>query len=150
MGAVVADVLPGPGFGGPEIVQLAAEAVGWWIRDEHGILWIRKGSVHHAWHDAPVPMAEISDEELVTIEGRRPERTRITSALDARGMDGPEVDEALGVANALDTVVDSWEAGEVVPSLEEVRRLAFLTGFSVSWFFGPPVRSLEGVFICRR
>ena len=79
-----------------------------------------------------------------------PERTRITSALDARGMDGPEVDEALGVANALDTVVDAWVAGEEVPTMEEVRRLAFLTGYSVSWFFGGPLPTLEGVFICRR
>lgn len=148
-------VVPGPGFGGPEIVQIVAEAVGWWIRDEHGILWIRKGSVHHEWHDAPVPMAEISEVEREVLDEleagtMRPERTRITSALDARGMDGPEVDEALGVANALDTVVDSWEAGEAVPSAEELRRLAFLTGYTVSWFFGGPMPTLEGVFICRR
>lgn len=142
-------VVPGPGFGGPSIVQLAAEASGWWIRDEHGILWVRVRSAE-GWHDSPVPMAEISEEELLELEGRRPERTRITSALDRWSMDGPEVDEALGVADALDTVVDSWEAGSSSPSIEELRRLAFLTGFSVSWFFGPPMATLEGVFICRR
>lgn len=46
-----------------------------------------------------------------------------------------EVDEALGVADAFDTVVDSWEAGETIPSEEQVRRIATLTGFPIGWFY---------------
>lgn len=115
----------------------------WWHRDEHGILWVRCAG-RDGWHDSPVPMAEGELPEGV------PERTRITTALDRCGLDGPEVDEALGVANALDTAVDEWERGDLVPSGDELRRLAFLTGVQPRWFFGPAMPTLEGVFICRR
>jgi hypothetical protein len=60
---------------------------------------------------------------------------RITIALDALGLDGPEVDEALGVHTALDTVVDAWEAGAAVPTVTDLRRLCTLTGKILAWFY---------------
>jgi hypothetical protein len=50
---------------------------------------------------------------------------RITIALDARGLYGPEVDEACGAA---EPDVDLWEAGKLYPTWEQVLLLAKLTG----------------------
>lgn len=50
---------------------------------------------------------------------------RITRALDARRLDGPEVDEACG---AHEPDVDLWEAGKLYPTWEQVVLLAKLTG----------------------
>ena len=79
----------------------------------------------------------------------RPHPSAITCALDSRGFDGPEVDEALGVNDALDTVVDAWEAGTLVPTSDDVRRLAMLTGYSPHFFYRPAPEA-ERVFICGR
>jgi hypothetical protein len=50
---------------------------------------------------------------------------RITAALDARGLHGPEVDVACGAA---EPDVDLWEAGKLYPTWEQVVLLAKLTG----------------------
>lgn len=50
---------------------------------------------------------------------------RITVALDAKGLDGPEVDAACGAA---EPDVDLWEAGVLYPTWEQVQRLAALCG----------------------
>lgn len=49
--------------------------------------------------------------------------------------------------DALDTVVDAWEDGTLVPSSEDVRRLAMLTGYSPHFFYRP-MPEAEQVFIC--
>ncbi|WP_372672609.1 zinc finger domain-containing protein [Amycolatopsis kentuckyensis] len=56
---------------------------------------------------------------------------RITQALDLRGLYGPEVDEACGVA---EPQVDMWEAGELYPAWEALVLLAELTDFPVEFF----------------
>lgn len=59
---------------------------------------------------------------------------RITLALDAMGLDGPEVDEACGAA---EPDVDRWEAGELYPTWQQLQLLSKLTGFAVKAFFLP-------------
>lgn len=76
---------------------------------------------------------------------KTPEPSRITCALDACGLYGPEVDEACGVA---EPAVDLWESGELVPTYEQIERLAALTGYAVRFFYGEPMPSVEGMFIC--
>lgn len=56
---------------------------------------------------------------------------RITQALDLRGLYGPEVDEACGVA---EPQVDMWEAGELYPAWESLVLLAELTDFPPEFF----------------
>ena len=50
----------------------------------------------------------------------------ISLALDARALEGPEVDLACGVE---EPVVDLWEAGEIYPSFDQLCALAKLTEF---------------------
>jgi transcriptional regulator with XRE-family HTH domain len=59
----------------------------------------------------------------------------ITIALDADGLDGPEVDEACGVP---EPGVDMWEAGTLYPSFEQLCALAKLTGKSPGYFMNRP------------
>lgn len=78
---------------------------------------------------------------------------RITWALDmpqapgAEGpLEGPGVDEFCGVQ---EPTVDLWETGEVIPSEEELARLAELTGYSLEWFYRPVLDlSGPGTFMC--
>lgn len=56
---------------------------------------------------------------------------RITYALDSRGLDGPEVDEAC-LAHEPD--VDRWEAGLLYPTFEQLLALAKLTHFPAHFF----------------
>jgi DNA-binding transcriptional regulator YiaG len=72
---------------------------------------------------------------------------RITMALDLRNLHGPAVDAALGVP---EPTVDQWEAGELVPTAWDVRRLAALTGFPVLWFHLADTRVVDpgSVFVC--
>lgn len=77
-----------------------------------------------------------------------PVPARITTALDLRGLYGPEVDEACGVA---EPAVDQWEAGEIEPTPEQVARLAELTGFPVAFFYEPVTPGEYGpAWICDR
>lgn len=55
----------------------------------------------------------------------------ITAALDAKGLYGPEVDEACGVE---EPTVDLWEAGQVYPTWEQLCALAELCQ-ARPWFF---------------
>lgn len=61
---------------------------------------------------------------------------RITLALDARGLEGPDVDAACGAA---EPDVDRWEAGELYPTWEQLKLLSNLTGLALRFFFLPPV-----------
>lgn len=135
-------VVRGP-WATPKVRQTIGEGTGrWWQRDEAGALWVAipYGSVVKA----PVPMADLT----APTGDRPPTPARITMALDRWGMDGPEVDEALGVADAFDTVVDSWEAGQVVPTVDDVRRLATLAAMLPHWFYKPELPLMEVGFMC--
>lgn len=74
-----------------------------------------------------------------------PTPERITAALDIRNLYGPEVDEALG---GQEPMVDEWETGERVPTGEQVRALARLTGFPVDFFYLQPPPPLPGGWLC--
>jgi hypothetical protein len=60
----------------------------------------------------------------VQYAGRTPTRERITVALDAAGLFGPDVDVALG---GLEPMVGEWEAGTRVPTFAQVELLAAVT-----------------------
>lgn len=70
---------------------------------------------------------------------------RITQALDMCDLDGPEVDIACG---GVEPMVDEWEAGTRVPTLDQLGRLSFLTGFPVGFFYRPPSDSVFVGYIC--
>lgn len=91
--------------------------------------------------------ARILQEEERLLRDERPVPAWITMALDGEGLDGPEVDIACG---AVGPAVDLWECGVEVPSPEQIRLLAKLTGCSVAFFFQPfePGPILPGMFIC--
>jgi transcriptional regulator with XRE-family HTH domain len=77
--------------------------------------------------------------------GKTPTPERITQALNLRELYGPEVDEALG---GEEPMVDEWESGERIPTLEQVQALAELTGFTVRYFYLPPPPALGPGWIC--
>lgn len=84
------------------------------------------------------------------VAGRiRPVPYRITQALDLHGLYGPEVDVACG---GEEPMVDEWEAGTRVPTLDQLHKLAALTRFPIDFFFSPaPAQEISGVgFVCRR
>jgi hypothetical protein len=63
---------------------------------------------------------------------------RITLALDARGLYGPEVDDQVGTYEGNpEGDVDAWELGEAVPKRWQVLLLAELTGMLASFFYRP-------------
>jgi hypothetical protein len=73
--------------------------------------------------------------------------SRITAALNARALYGPEVDTACGV---LEPAVDEWEAGTRRPTWEQLVALAALTDFPVGFFFRAPARRTGPIFLCSR
>jgi hypothetical protein len=75
----------------------------------------------------------------------RPEPSRITCALDLRGLYGPDVDTACGTT---EPHVDRWEADTEAPTPGQVEKLAALTGFPVAFFYGPPVDPVGHLFVC--
>jgi hypothetical protein len=74
-----------------------------------------------------------------------PTPKRITMALDLAELYGPEVDEALGVE---EPTVDMWEAGLIVPTREQIHRLAMLTGWPWRFFYMPEPVAVQGGWIC--
>jgi len=135
-------VAQGP-WSGPAVVQTAEQPRGRWWKRVDGVLWVWCG-------DGRLRRAPVEPVELKwPLPDRPPNVDRITCALDLRMMDGPEVDEALGVADALDTVVDAWEAGEAVPTQDEIRRLARLTGMLPAWFYNGSLPKADQAFVCR-
>jgi hypothetical protein len=72
---------------------------------------------------------------------------RITVALDARGLEGPEVDAACGV---VEPVVDLWEAGVLLPTVGQVEKLAELTGMAAAFFYEMEPLPAGRTFICSR
>jgi hypothetical protein len=74
-----------------------------------------------------------------------PVPARITRALDLRLLDGPGVDIACGV---VEPAVDLWEAGELVPTREQIGLLAKLTGFPPEYFYAPVEPETSRAFLC--
>jgi len=82
--------------------------------------------------------------------GRRlPVPARITMALDANELYGPEVDQACGVE---EPAVDRWEAGTLIPTPEQIVALAALTRQPPEFFYEPiePGERHTRSFICDR
>lgn len=77
--------------------------------------------------------------------GKAPTPERITMALDSCELYGPEVDESLG---GEEPMVDEWESGARIPTVEQVQALAQLTNFPVRFFYLPPPLALSGGWIC--
>ena len=76
---------------------------------------------------------------------RPPTPERITLALDFAGLEGPEVDWALG---GEEPMVDEWEAGVRVPDFTQIQALAGLTGWPVKFFYLPAPPPLPGALLC--
>lgn len=129
---MTSEVVPGPWGTRPVKQHIGPGTQRWWARLDNGKLavWCRHDA-HRGIREAPVPLAPLTEPLPV----RPPNRDRITLALDLHGLEGPEVDEALGVNDGSDTVVDAWEAGTIVPSHDDIRRLATLTGFLPHFFY---------------
>ena len=85
------------------------------------------------------------DQDALLTGPPRPEPSRITCALDACGLYGPEVDIACGTT---EPHVDRWEAGAEHPTPAQVELLAALTSFLPAFFYGPPVEPVEHLFLC--
>jgi hypothetical protein len=63
---------------------------------------------------------------------------RITIALDALQLHGPEVDIACGTHEGNPAGdVDAWEEARAVPSAEQVEKLAALCRMPVEYFYAP-------------
>lgn len=128
----------------------------WWERlDDGRLLVLCHGARNHSERYQIAPVAEwhpLEGEGTVAnvVPDRTPNRDRISIALDIRGLYGPEVDEALGVADALDTVVDAWESGHLAPTESEIRRLSMLTGMLPAWFYRGTLPLIDRVFLCPR
>lgn len=122
----------------------------WWWRRPDGVLMVRYRNGGGIFVSAPVRPRGF-DKWNPRPANKGPNPKRITLALDAGGFYGPEVDEALGVADAFDTVVDAWEAGTLVPSDEDMQRLATLTGYAPGWFYRDDPPAIDGpMFMCDR
>lgn len=77
--------------------------------------------------------------------GKTPTPERITTALNLCGLYGPEVDQALG---GEEPMVDEWESGVRVPTLQQVQALAAITGYSVRFFYQPAAPPITGGWLC--
>lgn len=85
--------------------------------------------------------AQRRERELATM---KPYPYRITAALDMNELYGPEVDRALG---GEEPMVDLWETGELVPTVEQIKLLAEMTGVTPEFFYRLPMPGAPG-FIC--
>lgn len=98
-------------------------------------------------------IAEQALERAIAARGGAPWPARITQALDlpAGGgppLEGPEVDVACG---AVEPAVDRWETGEEIPTLDQLQRLADLTGYRLGFFFLEPVElDVSAAWFCVR
>lgn len=147
-------VIRGP-WTGPVVEQPHLPSpLGWWERLPDGRLLVRCHGARR--QNERYQIAPIAEWNPLPGQGRRwnaipdraPNRDRITAALDYHGLFGPEVDEALGVADAFDTVVDAWETGDMIPTESEIRRLAMLTGMPPAWFYAGTLPTISDIFLC--
>ena len=150
------EVIQGP-WGGAPVEQNPPRLTQsrWWERlDDGSLLVLCHGARTHGERYQVAPIAEWhpvdGGSRTNVIPPRSPNGDRITVALDRVGLYGPEVDEALGVADAFDTVVDGWEAGTLIPSESEIRRLCMLTGMLPAWFYDGTLPDASWMHICTR
>lgn len=78
---------------------------------------------------------------------KTPIPARITTALDLRGLYGPEVDIA---CDAQEPDVDRWEDPDdpLLPTAEQVALLAKLTGYPVLFFYTRLKTEVDQAFLC--
>lgn len=81
----------------------------------------------------------------------KPVPARITMALDARGLEGPDVDRWCGTVEGSDSDVDRWELALATPTPCQITRLSILTRFPAGFFYEPiPPGPHGGGIICWR
>ncbi len=127
---------------------LANRALQWFERREDGALVIFPEWSNSSGFCAPVPMCDEPASYQDTLEKKKRGAVQplaITMALNSRGMNGPEVDEALGV---VEPTVDLWESGELTPTHEDVRRLVTLTTYPVGFFYHEHPKHEGVTFMC--
>ena len=112
------------------------------VRIEGHTVWLRHSDNHGAWEPHTYPLDPVPDDD--SLRDSDFNRSRLTWALDSHGLEGPVVDLAV---DAADPEVDWWESGAAVPTREQVRRCAALTGHPLAWFYKPDVLTGE-VFTC--
>ena len=71
---------------------------------------------------------------------------RITAALDAANLWGPQVDIQLG---GREPMVDEWESGARKPTDEQIVALSELTGVALEWLTMPGPPKLIGIACMR-
>ena len=79
------------------------------------------------------------------LTSRAPNPRRITSALDIRMLEGPQVDRDLG---GEEPMVDEWESGKRIPTPEQIEALADLTGFTPAFFYQDDPPDLGPMILC--
>jgi hypothetical protein len=94
---------------------------------------------------ARVDAAEERRDPATYYAGLTPTPERITMALNFCMLYGPEVDQALG---GEEPMVDEWESGARIPTLEQIQALAKLTGYGVRFFYLPAPKPLGNGWIC--
>jgi hypothetical protein len=97
--------------------------------------------------------AQVSDRHRKLIAAGIVVPARITIALDAEGLGGKALDEQVGTWHGNpDGDIDRWEQALAVPSPEQVRMLAVLTGCPEVWFYEPiepgPLPADGPIWIC--
>ena len=70
----------------------------------------------------------------------------LTTALDLEDLWDPELSAAVGCAIG---EIDRWEEGITIPTTEQAKALARVTGFPLQWFYrsGPPPE-MAAFFMC--
>lgn len=112
----------------------------WWGRPRRGV-WLNRGNSWAFW-DFPLPMAKLCP---VNEEWLAPHRIR--DAFDDYDLGGNWVDRAVGATPPKE--VDQWELGELVPTVGQMRRVAWLTQRPLDWFYPDPATLQLGHFCMR-
>lgn len=70
----------------------------------------------------------------------------LTQALDSRDLYDPELSNALDVPVG---EVDRWEEGITIPTVEQAKAIAEVTGYPLRFFYqDKPPPQIDGMFIC--
>lgn len=119
---------------------------GWALDDERldGV-WLQRNragarATAWEWHTFPVSLADVA----APFDPTALDRTRLGFAFG--DMVGDWVDYAVG---AVPPDVDRWETGEAHPTRDQVRRVAWLTGYGPEWLC-KPAPHLDRAIACTR
>lgn len=103
----------------------------------------RMRAIHGLPPRAGIPAAKWTPEQT---PGRLFQPWRLTLALDMGDLYDPELSKALDCAVG---EVDRWEEGMAMPTDEQAKILAELTGYPLAWFYKPgPPPQMDTVFMC--